>query len=113
LANVLFTYELARRLEGTGVTVNALHPGWVATGFAGNNGWRGRIVKLVAGMFAISPEQGAKTALSLAASPEWKAVTGKYFVKETIVPSSPASYDDTAAKRLWQVSQEMTNLPYI
>src|SRR5262245_41524469 len=93
LANLLFTYELARRLEGTGVTANALHPGWVATGFAGNNGWRGRLWQRVARWFAISPEEGARTVLYLATSPEVEAESGRYFVRERAVLSSPASYD--------------------
>jgi NAD(P)-dependent dehydrogenase (short-subunit alcohol dehydrogenase family) len=61
LMNLLFTYELARRMEGTGVAANALHPGWVATRFGGDNGWRGRLWQLAAGWFALSPEEGART----------------------------------------------------
>jgi NAD(P)-dependent dehydrogenase (short-subunit alcohol dehydrogenase family) len=110
LANLLFTYELARRLEGTGVTANALHPGLVRTGFASNNGWRGQTWQFFARWLAISPEEGARTVVYLAASPEVAGVSGKYFVKERAVPSSPASYDEAAAKRLWQVSEEQTGL---
>ena len=83
LANLLFTYELARRLEGTSVTVNALHPGWVATGFAANNGWRGRMIYLAARMFAISPEKAARTVIYLSSSPEVAGVSGRYFVRRT------------------------------
>jgi len=111
LAIVLFTYELARRLEGTGVTVNTLHPGVVATGFATNN--RG-VVSLSMRLFRsafISPEQGAQTSIYLATSPEVEGVTGKYFVKQKAVPSSPASYDTVTANRLWQMSAKMTGLP--
>jgi NAD(P)-dependent dehydrogenase (short-subunit alcohol dehydrogenase family) len=111
LAIVLFTYELARRLEGTGVTVNALHPGVVATNFATNN--RG-VVSLSMRLFRlafISPEQGAQTSIYLATSPEIEGVTGKYFVEKKAVPSSPASYDTATASRLWQVSAELTGLP--
>ena len=111
LANVLFTYELARRLEGSGVTANALHPGWVATGFAGNNGWRGRLWQLAGRLFALNPEQGARTVVHLAASPEVEGVSGKYFVREQAVPSSPASYDEAAARRLWDLSLELTDYP--
>ncbi len=111
LMNLLFTYELARRLEGTGVTADALHPGWVATGFAGNNGWKGRLWQLVARCFAISPERGARTVLYAAAAPELAGVSGRYFVRERAVPSSADSYDEAAAKRLWQLSREMAHLP--
>ena len=110
LANVLFTYELARRLAGTHVTANALHPGFVATGFGGNNGWKGRLWQFVARFLAISSEKGARTILYLATSPEGEGVSGKYFDQEQAVPSSPASYDASAAERLWQVSLELTGL---
>jgi NAD(P)-dependent dehydrogenase (short-subunit alcohol dehydrogenase family) len=110
LANLLFTYELARRLAGTGVTANALHPGWVATGFAANNGWRGRLWQRVAGWFALSPEEGARTIVYLATSPEVATTSGRYFVRERAVPSSPASTDEASAKRLWQLSLEMIHL---
>lgn len=110
LMNLLFTYELARHLEGTGVTANALHPGWVATGFAGNNGWRGRLWQLVARGFASSPEEGARTSVYLAASPDVAGTSGRYFIQERAVPSSPASCDEAAARRLWQVSLELTRL---
>jgi NAD(P)-dependent dehydrogenase (short-subunit alcohol dehydrogenase family) len=111
LMNLLFTYELARRLEGTGVTANALHPGWVATGFAGNNGWKGRVWQFVAWCFAISPEKGARTVLHGAGSPELAGVSGRYFVRERPVPSSADSYDEAAARRLWQLSLEAAQLP--
>ena len=110
LANVLFTYELARRLEGTGVTVNALHPGFVATRFATNNGWLTRLVRPVLDLFALSAEEGAQTILYLATSPEVEGVTGRYFVESKAVPSSPASHDAAAARRLWDISAEMTRL---
>jgi retinol dehydrogenase-12 len=110
LMNLLFTYELARRLAGTGVSVNALHPGWVATGFGGNNGWKGRLLQMVARWFAISPEQGAQTVLYLATSPQVASVSGHYFIQEREVPSSQVSHDEAAARRLWQVSEELTGL---
>ena len=110
LANVLFTYELARRLAGTGVTANALHPGWVATSFGGNNGWRGRLLQLAARVKGISPDAGARTILYLATAREVEGVTGQYFDQEQSVRSSPASYDEATAKRLWQVSLELTHL---
>src|SRR5207248_1386306 len=104
LANILFTYELARRLTGTGVTANALHPGWVATGFGRNNGWRGGLLQLAARSLAIGPEKGARTVLYLATGPEVSGMSGRYFVREQAVPSSAASYDEAAAARLWQAS---------
>jgi NAD(P)-dependent dehydrogenase (short-subunit alcohol dehydrogenase family) len=111
LANLLFSYELARRLEGTGVTVNALHPGWVATRFGAEAGWKGRLLNRVSAWFAISQEEGADTAVYLATSPEVEGVTGKYFVERRAVPSSSASTDSAAASRLWQISATMTKLP--
>ena len=109
LANVLFTYELARRLEGSGITVNALHPGYVDSGFALNNGFFFRVfAKLSARLFGRSPEVGAQTSIYLASSPAVEGVTGKYFADCQPVKSSPLSYDEQLAKRLWQVSQELT-----
>ena len=107
LANVLYTYELARRLEGSGVTANALHPGAVATAF-----WRDvrppfRWALPVAQLFMISPERGAETLVHLATSPAVEGVSGKYFVKCAETRSSPASYDTETAGRLWRVSAEM------
>jgi NAD(P)-dependent dehydrogenase (short-subunit alcohol dehydrogenase family) len=111
LANLLFTYELARRLEGSGVTANALHPGFVATNLAANNGWLARLFLPLVHLFAISPEEGAQTVIYLATSREVEGVTGKYFVDKKPVESSPESYDREAAMRLWQVSAELTGLP--
>ena len=108
LANLLFTKELARRLAGSGVTANALHPGWVATNFAANNGWNGRLIYLGARLFAISPERGARTMVYLASAPEMAEISGCYFVREKAVPSSPASRDEAAARRLWELSTELT-----
>ena len=111
LANLLFTYELARRLEGTGVTVNALHPGFVASSFAHNNGWLvawgTKVAQKLAGR---TPEEGARTVINLASSPEVEGISGKYFIDEKVVDSSPVSYDETIAKRLWVVSEQMTGL---
>jgi retinol dehydrogenase 12 len=110
LANILFTYALARRLAGTAITANALHPGWVATGFGRNNGWRGGLLQLAASCLAIRADEGARTVLYLATSPEVNGISGQYFVRERAVPSSPASYDEAAEKRLWDVSLELTHL---
>jgi NAD(P)-dependent dehydrogenase (short-subunit alcohol dehydrogenase family) len=110
LANLLFTYELAHRLEGRDITANAMHPGFVATGFGRNNrglfAWLMRLAKFA----ALSPEQGAETLIYLAASAEVEGVTGKYFVRQRAVQSSTASYDQTAAQRLWQLSAQFTGL---
>jgi NAD(P)-dependent dehydrogenase (short-subunit alcohol dehydrogenase family) len=110
LANLLFTYELARRLAGTGVTANAVHPGFVATRFGHNN--RGLVALFVwlAQCRALSPEQGAETLIYLATSPEVAGVTGAYFVKKRSVESSAASYDQAAAQHLWQLSEELSGL---
>jgi NAD(P)-dependent dehydrogenase (short-subunit alcohol dehydrogenase family) len=110
LANILFTYELARRLEGTGVVTNALHPGFVATNFGRNNHGFTAMLWRVLQLAAISPEQGAETILYVANAPEVKGISGKYFVKQKAVDSSAVSYDRAAAERLWQVSAEITGL---
>jgi NAD(P)-dependent dehydrogenase (short-subunit alcohol dehydrogenase family) len=110
LANIYFARELARRLDGTGVTVNALHPGFVRSDFGrdgdlgGLYGWG---IKYVAGPFAISPERGARTTIYLASSPEVESVTGGYFYKcKPAVPSSVAQ-DDDSARRLWEATERM------
>jgi len=108
LMNVLFTYELARRLQGTKVTANCLHPGFVASNFAGNNGWFVRaVMSLMAGR--ISVQDGAKCSIYLASSPDVEGISGKYYnfdTKET--RSSEESYDEAVAKRLWDVSEKLT-----
>ena len=113
LANVLFTYELARRLEGTGVTANSLHPGVVMTNFGHNNtgifGSLFGVFHAVARPFLLTPERGAETSIYLASSPEVEGVTGKYFVKKRPVESNKVSHDIEVAKRLWQVSEAMLN----
>lgn len=107
--NILFTYELARQLEGMGVTVNALHPGYVATNLAANNGFLfGTFARLSARLFGRKPEEGAQTSIYLAASPEVEGVTGKYFANCKPIQSSLESYDKTTAEKLWQVSVELT-----
>jgi retinol dehydrogenase 12 len=108
LANVLFVRELARRLEGTGVTANALHPGFVASGFFSGDGPAWWAMRRLAGLFAVTPERGAETSVYLASSPEVEGVTGRYFVKEKPVEPTSAARDVEAARRLWRVSEEMT-----
>lgn len=110
LANVLFTYELARRLQGTGVTANAVHPGAVATGFAHNTpGLLDRVMRVMH-RFSLTPEEGARTMIYLASSPEVEGINGKYFEKMKAVQSSKASHDEEAARRLWEISEQMTGL---
>ncbi len=111
LMNVLFTYELARRLEGSGVTANCLHPGFVATQFGKNNGGLiGFGVGLVQRLGAISPEQGAETTIYLAVSPEVEGISGKYFDQKKAVESSRISQDEETARRLWEISLELSGL---
>jgi NAD(P)-dependent dehydrogenase (short-subunit alcohol dehydrogenase family) len=110
LANILFTYELARRLEATGVTVNCLTPGVVATrmlaDYMGVPQGRGTADST----FGATPEEGAQTSIYLASSPDVERVTGKYFVDQEAVSSSRASHDAAAARRLWDVSAGLTGL---
>jgi retinol dehydrogenase 14 len=107
LANVLFTYELARRLEGTRVTANCLHPGGVATNiFHTLPKAMEALIKLV----TKGPEKGAETSLYLASSPEVEGVTGKYFVKKSATRTSASSYNEDTARRLWDVSAKLTGL---
>ncbi len=111
LANILFTTELARRLEGTGVTVNALHPGLTSTGFGKNNpGFMMKIMGVVIPLIARSPEKGAKTSIYLASSPEVKSTTGKYFVDCKVTQPAPQAVDRAVAKKLWDASAEMVHL---
>jgi NAD(P)-dependent dehydrogenase (short-subunit alcohol dehydrogenase family) len=111
LENILFTYELARRLEGTGVTVNALHPGVVRTGFGKNNGALLTFaMNIFQGISGISAEQGADTIIYLASSPEVADVSGKYFYKRRAIKSSAVSYDSDAAARLWAISEALTGI---
>lgn len=109
LMNILFTRELARRLEGTGVTVNAMHPGFVRTGFGHNNsGLVGTLVKW-GQAFARTPEHGARTLVYLATSPEVEGVSGKYFHDERERRTSSAAEDMEAARRLWEVSVRLAS----
>jgi retinol dehydrogenase-14 len=111
LANVMFTYELARRLEGTRVTATVLHPGVVSTGFGAEDP-SGIFKFLVPFMrpFMKSPEQGAATSIYLASSPQVEGATGTYFAKGKPQTSSKVSYDAKAASRLWQVSADLVGL---
>ena len=108
LANIYFTRELARRLEGTGVTVNAVHPGSVATGFAQDGDVRGifSVLFKIARPFLRSPEQGAQTVIYAASAPELEGVTGRYFKGSREGRVTAIARDDEAARRLWAVSEE-------
>lgn len=110
LANVLFTYEMARRLAGTGVTINAVHPGLVATNIGRNNGVLVRTVLSLIQRNARTPEEGAETSIYLATAPELTGVTGKYFKDKKDIATSTASYDEAAARRLWEVSEALVGL---
>ncbi|MDX1613418.1 MAG: SDR family oxidoreductase [Candidatus Promineifilaceae bacterium] len=108
LMNILFTYELNRRLEGSGVTVNAMHPGFVRSNFGRNNfGLLGQILMPLIQLVGRSAEKGAETVVYLASDPDLTDVSGKYFVDKRAVRSSKASYDQEAQRRLWQVSETL------
>jgi NAD(P)-dependent dehydrogenase (short-subunit alcohol dehydrogenase family) len=117
LATILYTVELARRLEGTGVTVNALHPGLTATGFGKNNGKvMAALVSILAPLFMRSPAKGAQTSIYLASSPSVEGVTGKYFYDSQVTPTAGQTADRVVARKLWDVSAEMVHLqatPYL
>jgi NAD(P)-dependent dehydrogenase (short-subunit alcohol dehydrogenase family) len=111
LCNLLFTYELARRLEGTGVTANALHPGLVASDILTNNGILGRFLNMLLGIRGISVEAGALTSVYAASSPEMEGISGKYLDKKQIVRSSARSFDEVQAAALWELSASLTGIP--
>ena len=110
LANLLFTYELAERLRGTGVTANCVHPGAVGTNFGKNNG--GLMVLLFRALkpFMRTPELGADTLIYLASSPEVEGVSGRYYADRKVISSLEEPHDVNAQKRLWEASEELTNL---
>jgi NAD(P)-dependent dehydrogenase (short-subunit alcohol dehydrogenase family) len=110
LANILFTRELARRLDGSGVTANCLHPGVIASGFGSTYGGAAKLLARVASPFLASPEQGARTSVYLASSPEVEGVTGKYFDKCKERRPSADALAAGAPERLWVISEEMTGL---
>jgi NAD(P)-dependent dehydrogenase (short-subunit alcohol dehydrogenase family) len=110
LANILFANELARKLEGTGVAVNSLHPGAVRTGFGGSDDIKGplaRALLLLGRPFMLGPERGAQTSVFLASSPEVEGKTGGYYHRRKLAQTTAAAQDVTAAERLWQVSEAL------
>ncbi len=107
LMNILFTRELAQRLEGTRVTANVLHPGFVATNFGHNGKGLWSLFVKLSQKGAITPEQGAQTSIYLASSDEVAGVSGAYFHNSKIVQPSTAAQDDEVARRLWEVSKKL------
>ena len=112
LANILFTQELARRLAGTGVTANSLHPGTVRTGYGADGDARGFLAfgLKISKPFFLSPAKGARTSVYLASSPAVEGVTGEYFDKCKPAKTRRWAQDAEAAQRLWQVSEELVGL---
>ena len=109
MANILFTRELARQLDGSGVTVNAVHPGFVHTNFSTNNGILYKVGMAIVGrLFARRVSHGAETSIYLASSPEVKGVTGEYFADKEITKTHPFADDVAAQKRLWELSEQLT-----
>ena len=109
LANVLFTYELLEKVPAD-ITVNCLHPGFVATNFGHNNGgFFGPVLKIAQRISAINSEEGAETSIFLCSSPEVKGVTGKYFFKCKPKTSSQESRNKDTGKRLWQISSDLAS----
>lgn len=110
LANILFTYELDRRLQDEDITVNAMHPGFVGSNFGKNNGGLLKLAMSIMHIFARSPEEGADTVIHLASSPKVQDISGKYFMDKRQKRSSEESYDEEVAEHLWKVSEELTGL---
>jgi len=110
LANILFTRELSRRLAGSGVTANSLHPGAVSTNLGTQNAWYGKLLVGLLRPFFLSAEQGAATSLHVATAPELEGVSGKYFVNCRETAPKPWAEDDAAAAHLWDVSIRLVRL---
>jgi NAD(P)-dependent dehydrogenase (short-subunit alcohol dehydrogenase family) len=110
LCNILFTYALARRLEGSGVTANCLHPGAVATRLGQNNGRVATALTKVLRPFFRTPADGADTAVYLASAAELASVTGTYFANRKPIRSTRVTYDDAIQQRLWDVSETLTGV---
>ena len=107
LANVMFTYELAKRIEGTGITANCLHPGFVSTNFGKNNNflWR-NVIRVAMWLTAISVKDGAKTSIHLACSDEVKDITGRFFANSQIKKGSSKAKNEEHNRKLWELSEE-------
>ncbi len=111
-ANILFTQELARRLTGSGVTANALHPGGIRSNLGRSEGAALELLRKLVGLFLKSPEEGARTSLYLACSPEVEGVTGRYFAKCRERTPAAHARDPELARRLWERSEELTGFRY-
>ena len=107
LANVMFTYELAKRIEGTGITANCLHHGFVSTNFGKNNNflWR-NVIRVAMWLTAISVKDGAKTSIHLACSDEVKDITGRFFANSQIKKGSSKAKNEEHNRKLWELSEE-------
>jgi NAD(P)-dependent dehydrogenase (short-subunit alcohol dehydrogenase family) len=111
LANILFTTELASRLAGTGVTANCMHPGTVNTGFGREGSTLMRLAAALSRPFLLPPGRGADTVVYLASSPDVAGATGGYYIKRRLSAPAPAARDGATARRLWEISAELTGLP--
>lgn len=111
-ANILFTRELARRLAGSGISVNAAHPGAVATRLGRGNGPLLDLFQRAIGIFMRTPERGAETSIHLASAPDLEGVTGRYFADSREKQPVPHACDEAVAQRLWQISEELTGFRY-
>jgi len=112
LAVLLFTYEFARKIEGTGVSVNCLHPGYVKTKMIRNFRPFVKYFYHLVGLFMLTPKKGAKTSIYLASSPEINGISGKYFKKKKEAESVKISCNEDIAKQLWDISVQLTNLDF-
>lgn len=110
LANIMFTYELARRLTGSTITANALHPGFVSTRFGANNGGIFTLVPVLARLLGVNEDRGAETSIYLASSPDVEGISGAYYSEGRLSKSKQISYDTAAQQRLWQISEQMTGI---
>lgn len=112
LAVILFTHEFARRIKGTGVTVNCLHPGYVKTNMIRKFRPFVKYFYHLVGLFLLTPKKGAKTSIYLASSKEVNGVSGKYFKRKKEKKSGKASYDKSLAEHLWDISVKLTNVDF-
>ena len=110
LANIMFTFALARRLEGSNVVTNCLHPGVVGTGFIANMGVLEKLASPIVKLFLLSPEEGAKTTIYLASAPDAASESGRYFAKQKLAKSSEESRDEVIQERLWEISAEQVGI---